>query len=220
MAIVGSVLDSQTVTAHTEKALTLSFPEAGLTVVGVLMNAVYIKVPIDSTRVAVLPMTGGNVTSATPGFQQAGAMRKVNWTLTGQTLNYTTLAAGTNSTVVFYYGTPLTGSLEYKQFSGVVATATLSSGAGSATFTFPSGQLTMKGFAGTIGIAAASQALQAQWSTSSGKTFTAYVLANSITAFDAASDIISLNLPVAQSVTVTLSGGVGSDIVYIYGFYQ
>lgn len=219
MAIIGSVVDTQTVVTLTEKSFTVNFPTSDLTVVGIYHNDQYVKIPIDSSRNAIFPNAGGKAT-ASAITQVEGTMRRVAFKVTGTALNYSALNIGTSSTVVFYYGTPLTGTLQLENFAGIVATSTLSSGAGTATFTFPSGYLNMIGFSASSTQTAATTILQATWATESGKTFNAYFPMNVVTQSIGNEDIIPLNLPVSITVAVTLSLGTGADVVYIYAYYS
>lgn len=220
MAIQGSVSDSQTVTSLTETAFTVAFPQAGLTIVAVDQNATYVKVPIDSTRQGVLIHAGGNPGHSTSAPQVLGTYRRVHWTLNGQSLNYSTFVLGTTSVVTFYYGTPLQASKPLIQYAGVTAQATLSSGAGSATWSFPNGGIRLTGFSAAMGLAANSALLNLTWSTSSGQQMVGTVRGNIVTEVKDDTDIIPTDLPVSQTVTVAISSGSGSDVVVLFAFYQ
>lgn len=220
MAIVGSVVVTPTVSSLVETSETATFPQAGLIVVKILTNATYVKIPIDATRSAIFPSAGGNPTNSTPEFQISGTGRNVNVPVNGTALNYSVYALTTTPTTVFYYGTPLANAKALAAYAGVVALSTLSSGSGTGTFTFPSGGLQITGIAGSMGLAAASQVLQVQFATSPGQTFTAFILAGMVTQSKDSDDILPLSLPVSQTVALTISGGVGSDKVAIYAYYQ
>lgn len=219
MPIQASVVDTQTVVTLTEKALTVAFPTAGLTIVKIFHNGQYIGVPIDASKRAIFPNCGGKATTSAL-TQIEGTGRPVTLLVTGTTLNYFGLTIGTSLTSVFYYGTPLDGALDYKMYAGVVAASTLSGGSGSATFTFPSGNLKMTGFAVSSTQTAATTIIQAAWATESGKTFNGYYPMNIVTQNDAKSDILGLDLPVSITVAVTITLGTGADVIYLYGFYQ
>jgi hypothetical protein len=219
MAIQGSVVDTQTVTTLVEKASTVAFPTNGLTVVGVFFGGQYVKIPLDSSRNAILTNSGANATAGQV-TQGEGTMRRVHWTINGTSLNYSGLAKGTSMTVCFYYGSPLPRSIPLAQFAGIVATSTLSSGAGTATFTFPSGNLTMVGFSASSTLTANTAIIEATWATSSGQTFSAFFPMNVLTQSSMNEDIISLSLPVSITVAVTITLGTGSDVVYLYAYYQ
>lgn len=218
MGIVGSVVDTQTVVTLTEKALTVAFPTAGLTVVKVFHNGQYIGVPIDPTKRAIFPNAGGKATAGAI-TQVEGTGRPVTLPINGTTLNYFGLTIGTSLTSVFYYGTPLDGALPYTAYAGIVAASTLSGGAGTATFSFPSGGLQMTGFAASSTQTAASTILQAAWATSSGQTFNGYYPMNVVTQASAKDDILAVTLPVSITVAVTITLGTGADVVYLYAFY-
>jgi hypothetical protein len=220
MAIIGSVVDTQTVVTLTDTPEKVTFPQANLTVVGIVHNAVYVSIPIDSSRSAFFPNTGAKSTTGQV-TQIVGALRRIHFTINGTQLNYNIYTKGTSSTVCFYYGSPLQNSRDYRQFAGIAAISTLSGGAGTATLTFPSGPLTMTGFAAALGNAAQSGVIQAAWSTSSGQVFNCFALAGTVTAFDGnALDILPLNLRVSQTVTVTITLGTGADVVVLFAYYQ
>lgn len=219
MGIVGSIVDTQTVVTLTEKALTVSFPTSNMTVVKIFHNGQYVGVPIDSSKRAIFPNAGGKATTSAL-TQIEGTGRPVTLPISGTTLNYFGLTIGTSLTTCFYYGTPLAGAKSYTAYAGIVAASTLSSGSGTATFTFPSGGLRMVGFAASSTQTAATTILQGTWATESGRTFNAYYPMNTITQTNTDNDILSLDLPVAISVAVTITLGTGSDVVYLYAFYQ
>lgn len=219
MAIVGSVVDTQTVTTLTEGAFTVAFPENNLTIVGVITSGIYIKVPLDSSRNAVLPAAGGKATAGQI-TQVVSTMRRVNWTINGTSLNYSVLTKGTSVTTCFYYGTALPNSRPLEQWAGIVSPSTLSSGAGSATFTFPAGKLRMVGFTAASSLTANTVIIQASWATSSGQTFNAFVPMGLYTQNGQNEDIIQLDLAVSITVVVTLTLGTGSDVIYIFAYYK
>lgn len=219
MAIVGSVLDEETVVANTLTSFTLTFPQSGLNVVAVFHNCTYISIPLDASRNAILPSAGSG--QATYPARISGVIRRVNFVINGTALNYSVYTGSTTSDAVFYYGTPLTGGIDLKMFAGVAAAVTLSSGAGTGTITFPSGPLTMTGVTVAMGGAAASLALNVSWSTSSGQTFNIYISSRILTNSNGDnSDIIPLALTVAQTVAFTVSKGVGSDLIVLFAYYQ
>lgn len=219
MAIVGSVVDTQTVVTLTEKSFTVQFPQSNMTVVKIFHNGQYIGVPIDSSKRAIFPNSGGKATTSAL-TQIEGTGRPVTLPISGQSLNYFGLTIGTSLTTCFYYGTALAGAKPFTAYAGVVAASTLSSGAGTATFSFPSGGLLMNGFAASSTQTAATTILQATWATASGQTFNAYYPMNSVTQTNTDNDILALGLPVAQTVAVTITLGTGADVVYLYAFYQ
>jgi hypothetical protein len=217
--IVGSVVDTQTVVTLTEKAFTLAFPTDNLMVVKILTNGQYVGVPIDSTRRAIFPNCGGKATAGAI-TQIAGTGRPINLPINGSSLNYFGLNIGTTMTTVFYYGTPLQGSKPFTAYAGVVAASTLSGGAGTATFSFPSGKLTMIAFAASSTQTAATTILEASWATSTGQVFNAFYPMGIVTQTEVNHDFLIINLPVSITVAVTITLGTGSDVVYLYGFYQ
>lgn len=220
MGIVGAVVVNPTVVTLTETAETATFPEANLQVVAIVQNSEYIKIPIDSSRNAVIANFGGNTTNSSPG-RVVGTFRKVNFPVTGTSLNYSIYALGTTPIAAFYYGTPLQGSKSFMAFAGVTTAATLSSGAGSGTWTFPSGNLKLTAVSAGFGLAAASTALEITWTTSSGKTMNALIPAAVLTGAPTSDDLVIMdNLPIAQTVAFTLSQGTGSDKTVSYAFYQ
>lgn len=220
MTIVGSVISTPTVSSLVETAETVTFPQAGLTIVKILTNASYVKIPIDASRNAVFPVAGGNPTNSTPEAQISGTGRNVSLPINGTVLSYSVYALTTTPTTAFYYGSALQNAKPLSAYAGVTATATLSGGSGTATWTFPSGGLKLVGITGTMGLAAASQVLQLAFATSPGQTFTAFVLAGLVTQSKDSDDILPMSLPISQTVAVTLSGGIGSDKVVIYAYYQ
>lgn len=219
MPITGSVVDTETVVTLTEKSFSVAFPENNMTIVGILHNAQYVKIPIDSSLNAILPSGGGKATAGQI-TNVVGTCRRVNFQITGTNLNYSVLNIGTSATTCFYYGTPLQFSKPLTAYAGIVATSTLSGGSGTATLTFPAGYLKMIGLAASSTLTANTTILQATWSVSSGKTFNAYYPMNMTTQTAGDLDILPLDLSVSITVTVTLSLGTGSDVVYIYAFYQ
>jgi len=136
---------------------------------------------------------------------------RVNFVVKGTVLNIT---ASASSTVTVYYGKAGANSPPLEQFAGVVATSTLSSNAGTATITFPSGGLTLTGMA--IADSGANYAT-VTWSVSSGATIFLYepnvVLAG-------IREIFPLNLPVQTTLLVTTAGGGASDVVTIVAYYK
>lgn len=219
MGIVGSVVDTEVVVTLTEKALTVAFPTENMTVVKVFHNGQYVGTYIDSSKRAIFPNSGGKAT-ASAITQIEGTGRVVNFNISGTTLNYFGLTIGTSLTTCFYYGTPLDGSQDYTAFAGVVAASTLSSGSGTATFTFPSGNLNMTAFAASSTQTAATTVLQASWPTATGQTFNAFYPMNIVTQLQGNPDFLGLDLKVSITVAVTLTLGVGADVVYLYAFYQ
>lgn len=220
MAIVGSVVDTQTVVTLTETNFTnVAFPEPNLTVVKVFTNGIYVGIPLDSSRRAIFPNNGGKATTSAL-TQIEGTGRPVTFQITGTGLNYFGLQKGTSLVTCFYYGTPLANALPATAYAGIVASSTLSSGSGTATFSFPSGNLTMTGFSANSTQTAATTILQATWATESGKTFNAFYPMNILTQSESIEDILAVNLTVAISVAVTISLGTGSDVVYLFAFYK
>lgn len=218
MPIVGSVVDTQTVVTLTEKAFSVAFPTDNLTIVKIFHNGQYIGIPIDSSLRAIFPNAGGKATAGAI-TQIEGTGRPVNCKVTGTSLQYFGLTIGTSLTSVFYYGTPLDGSMDYTAYAGIVAASTLSGGSGTATFSFPKGTLRMNGFAASSTQTAATTIIQATWATESGRTVNFYYPMNVVTQASAKDDIISVDLPVAITVAVTLTLGTGADVVYLYAFY-
>jgi len=223
MAIQGSVVSAPTVTALTLTAETVTFPTANLQVVKVIHSAVYVQIPIDSSRVGILPSAGGNTTyAASNGAQITGTGRNVNFPVTGTVLNYSVYSLSTTPVMCFYYGTPVSGSKPLSAYAGVAAAVTLSSGAGSGTFTFPSGDLNMTGITGTMGLVSGdgSGVLEVTWNTSSGRTFNAFILGNMVTQIGGDLDILPLDLTVAQTVAFTITLGTTADKTVIYAYYK
>lgn len=220
--ITGSVLATPTVSAHTLTTPTggLTFPQAGLTVVGIIQSSVYVSIPLDSSRNAILPNCGGNTAQSSPP-QTVGTFRPVSWTINGTTLNYSVYSETTSPTICFYYGTPVAGTRPLTAFAGIATASTLSSGSATQTITFPSGGLTLNGVSATMGLVAASSILELEWATSSGQTFTAFIPANILTAErGGTADILPVGLTVAQTLTVSVSQGTGSDVIVSYFFYN
>lgn len=216
--IIGSVVDTQTVVTLTEKSFTVNFPTDNMTVVKIFHNAQYVGVPIGTSKRAIFPNAGGKATTSAL-TQIEGTGRPVTLLIDGTALNYFALTIGTSTTTCFYYGTALTGAKDYTAYAGIVAASTLSSGSGTATFSFPSGTLTMTGFAASSTQTAATTILQAAFATSPGKTFNAYYPMNIVTQTDMDHDILGLDLETSITVTVTITLGTGSDVVYLYCYY-
>jgi len=218
--IVGSVVDTQTVVTLTETAETVTFPIDNLTVVGIVSNGVYTKVPINNARNAVIPAYSGAFPTTGQLTAIEAPFRKLHFTINGTALSYSTFQKGTSVTTCFYYGTPLTGSRPFEQLAGITTKVTLSGGSGSGVFTFPSGQLEFTGFTAAFGLAAQSGVVQAAWATSPGITFNAFVIAAQV-ADEEFHDIIPLGVgKVSITLTVTLTLGTGADVVVMFGFYQ
>lgn len=219
MGIQGAVVVTPTVTSNTLTPETATMPEAGLTIVKIYHSGAYVSIPIDSTRTAIFPSAG-----AVPGGAAAGAVfgtgRLVTFTANGTLVNFSVLSYTTTPRIIFYYGSPSGKSPPLASFAGIVTQVTLSSGAGSGTWTFPSGNLTLVGLTATVGLAAASLLVQISWSTSSGQSMYSGIAAAQLTQHDSNSDIMETNLQVSQTVAFTLAGGVGSDVVEIYAFYR
>lgn len=219
MAIVGSVLDEETVTANTLTAFTLTFPQANLNVVAVFHNCTYISIPLDASRNAILPSAGSG--QSTYPARVSGVIRRVSFMINGTALNYSAYSGATTTDAIFYYGTPINGDVDLKVFAGVATAVTLSSGSGTGTLTFPSGPLTMTGVTVAMGGAAQSLALNVSWSTSSGQTFNIYISSRILTNSNGDnSDVIPLALTVAQTVAFTVSKGVGSDLIVVFAYYN
>lgn len=217
--IIGSVISAPTVTANTLTSETVTFPSAGLQVVGIVFSGTYISIPLDPTRNAIVPNAGGSWTTSDPG-QTVGAMRRVHFTIKGTSLTYSVYSATTTPIICFYYGTPLSGSQPLTNYSGVATAATLSSGSATVSVTFPSGQLKFTGVTATMGAAAASSVLELQWNTAPGLTFTAFVPANLLTSDVLSEDIIPLDMTVQQTLSVAVSAGTGSDKIVVVTYYQ
>jgi hypothetical protein len=218
MAITGSVFDTQSVSANTLTPFTVTFPQAGLTIVAIFHDCTFIQIPLDPSRNAVLPNAGSG--QATYPARVSEIARRVHYTINGTTIAYSVYSGATTTDTVFYYGTALTDSVPLESMAGVVALSTLSSGSGTATLTFPSGGLTMTGFTVCMGGAAASLALRVQFNTSPGQVFDAYVTARLVTtANGSSSDILPVALPVSQTVALTITLGVGADKVAVVAYY-
>jgi len=223
MAIVGSVVVTPTVSALTLTAETATFPQAGLTIVKVLTNGVYLSIPIDSSRNAILPAAGGNPTyAATNAAQISGTGRDVTWKLNGTVLNYSIYSLTTTPTTVFYYGTPIPGDKPLANYAGVATTVTLSSGAGTGTLTFPGGGLTMTGISATMGLVSGdgSGVIEISFATSAGQTFNAFIPGALLTQNTSNTDILPVSFPVAQTLAITLALGTTADKIVVYAFYS
>lgn len=205
MGIVGSV----TATTSSASATTVTLPTSNLTIVGIYSTGgvPYVKIPDTPSTQAIIPLTQSTGTGpVTP-------MRKVHFTVNGNVLNFTPGGSSSN-TFTFYYGTPLPGSIPLKQFRAVVGQGTLSSGAGSATLSFPSGNLKFTGI--TVGDTTGAHSVTVSFATSTGQTVTlTWGSTNPQDFFD----IVPLDLPTQLTVTVTLTG-TSSDVINVYGFYQ
>jgi hypothetical protein len=219
MAIIGSVVDTQTIVANTLTPFTVQFPESNLTIVAIFSNATMVQIPIDASRNAVLMNAGSG--QLTYPARVSTVARRVTVAVNGFVLAYSAHTGSTSVVTAFYYGTALTDSVDFKQLSGVASIVTLSSGAGSGTLTFPAGNLTMTGFELAFGGAAASAALLASFATSPGKVFNAYVTSRLLTTSNGSnSSVLPVNLPVSQTVSFTLANGTGSDVVIVVAYYQ
>lgn len=219
MGIVGSVLVTPTVSANTLTASTATFPQAGLTVVKIWHGGTYLSIPIDSTKSAIFPSTGG-VPGGSATVATLGTGRRVNFAINGTVLNFSILSVSTGPNIVFYYGTPLEKSKPLAAYSAVVAKTTLSTGSGTGTWAFPSGPLKLIGVAASVGQAAASTGIEVAWNTSSGQSISIFVAAASLTQHEGDADIFATDLTVSQQVTTTITLGTGSDVVYTYAYYQ
>lgn len=198
----------------------MTFPSAGLTVVGIVSNGVYTKIPINNARFSVIPAYSGAFPTAAQLTAIEAPFRKVTVPIDGTKLNYLTYQKGTSVTTCFYYGTAFADAKPFTALAGITTVVTLSGGAGSGTFTFPAGELQFTGFTAAFGLAAQSGVIQAAWSISSGKTFNAFVIAAQV-ADGVFSDIIPLEVgKVSQTLLVTLTLGTGADVVVMFGYYQ
>jgi hypothetical protein len=219
VGIVGSVVTTTTVVTLTETAFTVTLPTANMTVVKVFHNGQYVGVPINSSLRAIFPNCGGKATTSAL-TQIEGTGRPVTIPVVGTALNMFGLTIGTSLVTCLYYGSPLINAKPYTAYAGIVAASTLAAGAGTATFTFPSGNLQMIAFAASSTQTAATTILQAAWATSSGQIFNAYYPMNIVTQAENNNDFLLVTLPVSIVVTVTLTLGTGADVVYLYAFYQ
>ena len=207
MGIQGSVVVSLSAGSNT-----VTLPEAGLTIVGLLTNVIYITIPIDSSRIAVFPTMPHNsdIGSAT------ALMRRVTWKVNGTSLNVTSVGSGT---AVFYYGSPLPNSKKLTDFAGIYGSVSLSAATtGTITMTFPSGNLNLTGMSGAF--SSSEGYVEYQWNTSSGQEFTAFVVDNPVID-ESGRDILPMELKVSQTVTVNVTSGASvTDTVYCFMFYQ
>jgi len=180
----------------------VSFPAAGLQIIGIRVFSsvgAYLSTPIDATRNAIFPVKTSSET-----------FYPVNFTLKGQTLNYTL-----NGIVyaTFYYGTgnPFGAPRPLEAYAGAVATWSPSA-AGSTTLTlnFPSAvKLTGIFTATNVGL------ISYSFSTKPG-----FVYADQIYSEDAGirTDIVPLaDIPAATSVPISATAsGAGTFIVVMY----
>lgn len=177
-----------------------------MTIVGMIFDGPYIQIPIDSSRNALIPNTMNGDTTG-----NVFPLRRVHWTVNGQVLNFTTVT-GTN-TVIFYYGSPYSDSTPLLQMAAVVASATLSSGAGTVTLNFPSGNLKFTGITTLDNTGA--HTVELTWSTSTGQSMDLLFLTPTLKNYR---DIVGLDLVTSTNLTITIAG-TGSDVVYVLGYY-
>jgi hypothetical protein len=203
LGAIGSV----EVTGLSAGAHQVAFPMSGLTIIGIISNGTFVQIPIDSSRIAILPNTQNSETAG-----NVFPMRHVHWTMNGTSLNYTT-PDNSVTTVVFYYGSPYADSKPLSSFAAVVASATLSGGAGTATLTFPSGDLNFAGI--TFIDTTAGHDVTGSWATSSGQLMTLYYPQVMVKNY---LDITGLSLTVQQTLSITLAG-TGSDVIYVICYY-
>jgi hypothetical protein len=207
MGLAGSVF-SGALTAGNHQ---ISLPQSGLTIVGVALDGPFITVPLDSSRNAILPnsVSGGSGNVVT----FVGPMRRVHWKVNGQTLNFAT--PGTSAGVFFYYGTPLEGSKPLESFAGVYGSTTLAAGAGTVQLVFPKGPLRLTGFT-VVDQTTKNAGMTTSWSTSSGQSLTVQRFGSEASNF---MDIVPLDLEAAINLTVSITNGNGTDVVYVIAYY-
>ncbi len=185
---------------------TITMPQANMTIVGIAFNGTYITIPIDPTRSAVIANAGG--TSKVYGNK----FHAITFVVSGTVLNYSTFHAAT-TIVTFYYGSAGEGQLPLLAFAGVAQSATLTTGTGSGTLTFPSGPLALTGLVALDTTGA--NDITATFNTNSGQSISVYFLAGV-----AAEQIIPTTLTVSQTVAYTLVGPSSSDVIIFIAYYR
>jgi len=179
----------------------VTFPAAGLQVVGIkvsLSTSGYFSTPIDATRNAVFPSKNNSLT-----------LYPVNFTLKGQTLNY---SLGSTPYVTIYYGTgsPFGPPRPLDAYAAAVATwAPSAAGSTTLTLNFPSA-VKLTGI-----FTAANITTNYSFTTKPGFTFSDYIDSS-----DAGirTDIMPLaDIPAANSVPISVTAGAaGNFLIVIY----
>lgn len=204
MPAVGSVSK----TGLSSGTQTATMPLPNLTIVGIAFNGTCLSIPIDQSRSAFFINTG----QSTAGGMSVKKWHNVTFQVSGTTLNFQTYdAAVTNAT--FYFGTPGEGQLPLAAYSAVRATVTLSSGTGTATLSFPSGNLTLVGISATD-VTTAAKDITLNWNTSSGQSMTVYLPALTLS-----DEIVPTSLAVSVSLSVTVTGN-ASDVITVIAYYM
>jgi len=215
MAITGSVL----VTNASVGSFQINMPSSNLQVVGVLSSDYVFQVVLDSGRIAVIPTNTGTVSSTYPA-NACSPVRRVHWTQSGQAIQAIQLSNATITYTVYYGDSPLQDSVPLEVFAGVIVKFAFSAATTvTATATFPSGALNLTGI--TCGMSSTEPYMHFAWATSSGQSFTARFWPQTMTNGYGNTDILPLNLPVAQTLSITATTtGSTTDTVYAFLYYK
>jgi len=136
----------------------ISLPAADLTIVGITFDDNYLSIPLGPGKNAIIPHMG------------QGGPRILPVHFTPGTNQITVFTPTSGAVVVLYYGTPLPGSINLTDLTGVVVSASPSAaGSGSVNVTFPKAG-TITGYSGYV----TASYCQFTWNTSTGKVLTIY----------------------------------------------
>ena len=207
MGVSGSVV----ATVSAAGAQSVTFPQVGLSVVGISSIGIYyISVPIDATRNGVIPFASYSGTE--PRYT------KVTWKVQGNIINFTPGAGASAGTIVFYYGTPSSDTPNLTSFSGVSLDYTTSATANtvtSETLTLPSGNLTLVGFA--VIYRSSTETTSVNWSTSSGLEITLYGFVTMVGGNELIYPLTGIG--VGTTLTLNVASPLASALVSVIAYY-
>lgn len=188
---------------------TVNIPENNATLVGIITNDPLIKLPIDTTSVAIFGLATG--TNAV-----VRAFWNVTYPVKGNSLLYT--PSTTSSLTFFYFGQPMnylgSSPKPLSAYKAVTANHTFA-GAGSATvsFTFPAPGSKITGVWIDTGAAGSTQAA---WNISTGESITIVGLSNEIQQEDSIVPVDNVVAPTTLTVTLTASAANTATVILYY----
>jgi hypothetical protein len=179
MAIQGSVAVSVSAAGNAQATL----PSSDLQIIGVYAGTYYISIVTGPGTNAIIPIN-------TPSRH----IQPVQFKPGTNVINF---YVPTACTVVFYYGTPLSGSKNLTDFNGVVNGASpTAAGSGTLTFNFPKGSGKLKATATLM----SASTMTYTFNTSTGKSLTFQEFSGEFAGVDAISPV---DVPLADTVTVS-----------------
>jgi len=175
----------------------VSLPASDLTIVGITFDDNYLSIPIGPGKNAIIPHMG------------QGGPRILPVHFTPGTNQITVFTPTNGAVVVLYYGTPLAGSKNLTDLTGVVVSASPSAaGSGSVNVTFPkSGTIT--GYSGYV----TASYCQFSWNTSTGKVLTIY---DEATEQLGTQNITPLSIPTGDSFTLNYNAAAALTFYSIF----